>query len=58
VAEWLVCPNDSKSYAGGGVYTPGRVSQAGKVKEKGPDLSQSHGPPGMGVGLEVNNLIP
>ena len=33
VAEWLVRPNDSKSYAGGGVYTPGRASQAGKVKE-------------------------
>ena len=33
VAEWLVCPSDSKSYAGGGVYTPGRAAQAGKVKE-------------------------
>ena len=33
VAEWLVRPSDSESYAGGGVYTPGRASQAGKVKE-------------------------
>ena len=33
VAEWLVRPSGSKSYAGGVVYTPGRASQAGKVKE-------------------------
>ena len=37
VAEWLVRPSDSESYADGGVYTPGRASQAGKVKEQGPD---------------------
>ena len=50
-------PSDSKSYAGGGVYTPGRASQAGKVKAWGPDQRQSHGPPGMGVRLKANNLI-
>lgn len=31
-AEWLVCPIDSKSYAG--IYTPGRDSKSQRLKKR------------------------
>ena len=34
VAEWLVRPNDPESYAGGGVYIPGRARSRSRVQTK------------------------